>query len=83
MEDVAKTQKPIIVSSVDAYRQAVDARNATQQADLQFQTPEAVKKLTMAVELLQKQLNGLRERIELLESEDHVGGTPYSDGPVK
>lgn len=68
MADAAETKKPVMVSSVDLYRKTVEARNAAQQNDLQFQTPEAIKKLTSAVEALQKQLEAIRFRVEELET---------------
>lgn len=74
---------PTFHTAVTAWQKKVDEVNQAQKDDLKFEGREAVKKLTAAVESLNKQLMGLRERIEVLEAEDRVGGTPYSDGPLR
>jgi hypothetical protein len=77
-DQVTEKPKPIMHSSVDAVKQAHDAKNAAQKADLMMEGAGAQKKLYERVAALERQLEGLRSRIEVLEAEDNVM-IPYGD----
>lgn len=77
MAEITTPAKPQMHSSVDAMKRAVEAKNASQKADLMFEGPQAQKKMNDRLAALEKQLEGIRQRIEVLESEDNIPGTPY------
>jgi hypothetical protein len=68
-DQVTEKPKPIMHSSVAAVKQAHDAKNASQKADLMLEGSAAQKKLYERVAGLERTVDALRERIEILEGE--------------
>lgn len=65
-------------SPIVEYQKSVDAKNASQKADVALQSFDALKKLIDRVNALEKSQDFLRERIEALEATDMIPGTPFS-----